>query len=164
MFTLPESLKIVGGGPGLGAGPIVAANALGTGDFVCMKNVHKAWAVIVHQGANDTDLTVELREATDVAGGTAADVTATLPIWADVDFGTQSDALSRQTDAATYAIDPATESPIILVIEWDPAKHTAGYDCIAVKGNNGHASNNVCVLWFLETRYPADQPPTAITD
>jgi len=160
-FTLPENLKLA---IGANTTAIVAANALSTGDYISMKNVHKAWCVVIHDGANDTDLTLEFSEATSVAGGSAADVTATFPIWLDSDAGSGSDTLVRQTDAATVTIDPATQNPVMVVMEWDPAKHTAGYDCVAIKGNNGHASNNVCALWFLETRYPADQPPTAITN
>jgi hypothetical protein len=160
-FNFPEEFKLVLGGSVL---PIQAANALSTGDYICCKNVQKAWAVITHQGANDTDLVLEFSEATDVAGSGAADVTKTVPNWRDNDAGTGSDTLVKQTDAATVTIDPATQNPVLVVMEWDPAKFTAGYDCIAVKGNNGHGSNNVHVLWILEMRYADNQPPSVIID
>jgi hypothetical protein len=161
MFSLPESLKIVLGSNGL---PIVAANALSTGDYICMKGVHKAWCVVVHSGANNTDLVVSFMEATSVAGGSAAAITATMPMWKDINAGSLSDTLVRQTDAANVTIEPDLHSTQLTVFEWDPAKFSAGFDCIAVKGATGHASNNVCVLWFLDARYPADQPPAVITD
>jgi hypothetical protein len=161
MLRIPEALKPVIGGSVL---PVQAANALATGDYICCKNVQKAWAIVIHQGSNDTDLTLEFSEATDVAGTSAADVTKTFPIWYDSDAGTGSDTLTRATDAATYTIDPATANPVMVIMEWDPAKFTAGYDCIAVKGNAGHASNYVVVLWLLEMRYADPSPPTVITD
>lgn len=162
-LTLPEDLKLVLSTTGA-SGAILAGNALSTADYVCMKNVNKAWLVLVHQGANDTDLVVSFSEATAVAGTGAAAVTATMPIWKDVDAGSASDTLSRQTDAASLTIDPATQNPVLAVFEWDPAKFSAGYDCLAVVGTGGHASNYVMAMWFLDTRYPADQPPAAITD
>lgn len=161
LCTLAEKFKIVNGN--LVAG-IVAGNAVSTGDYVCLKNIHRATAVIMHSGANDTDLTLEFSEAQDVAGTGAQDVTATSRIWTNGTGGTAADALTRQTDAATHAIDPATEDPAIVVMEFDPAKFSVGFDCIAIKGNNGHSSNNVSVMWYLETAMPADPPPTAITD
>lgn len=159
--TLPECFKPVLGGSVL---PIQAANALSVGDYICCKHVHRAWAVITHVGGNDTDLTLEFSEATTVAGGSAQDVTATSRIWADIDAGTGSDTLVRQTDAATFAIDPATMNPCLVVMEWDPSQFSSGYDCIAVKGNSGHGSNNVHVLWFLQMRDQADPPPSVIID
>ena len=162
MITLPEVFKFVSGGPA--AGPSCAANALSTGDYVCLKNVHMAYCVVVHQGANDTDLTISFKEATAVAGTGAATISATLAFWTDDDWGSGSDTMTRQTDAANDTIDPATENPVIQVWQIDPAKLSAGYDCVACVGTNGDASNDLCVLWLLQTRYAADQPPTAITD
>lgn len=162
MICLPEVFKLISGGPA--AGPLSAADGLGTGDYISLKNaVGKAYAVIVHQGTNDTDLTVEISKATDVAGTGAEDITDTLRIWKDDDFGSGSDTLVRQTDAATNVIDASAESPAIVIIEVDPAA-LGDFDCVAVKGNNGHASNDLCVLWFVQSRYPADPSPTMITD
>jgi hypothetical protein len=72
----------------------------------------------------------------------------------------------RQTDAAAYAIDPATQNPVLLVFEWDPAKHTAGYDCITLAkgGAGGHSSNVVSAYAFLAERFPQATPPSAIID
>jgi hypothetical protein len=149
---------------GSNMGAIVAGNALSTGDYICLKNAHMAYCIVVHDGANDTDLTVSFKEATAVAGTSAAAITATFPFVTDANFGSASDTLARGTDAANKAIDPATENPSLTIFQIDPAKLSAGFDCIAVVGTGGHASNNVCVLWMLESRYPADPPPTVITD
>lgn len=157
MFSLPESCKIVGVVNG------AAANSLGC-DYICMKNLQKLWFIIRHKGTNDTDLTLSLTEATDVAAGTNAAVVATFPIWADVDHGTSSDLLVRQTDAASYVIDPALYGASLVVIEWDPAKHTTGYDCITLTGAGGHGSNVVSVIAIGELKYAAASPPSVIID
>lgn len=157
-FTLPENCKLVM------MTPPVAANAM-TCDYICCKDAHKVWFVIQHYGGGgDTDLVLTLTEATNVAAGTTSAVTATWPIWTDIDAGTTSDGLSRQTDAATYTIDTGAGADYLTVIEWDPAKHTAGYDCITVSDSGGNASNIAAICAVIQSRYPADQPPSAIID
>ena len=157
-ICLPEDLKIVR------VQTVVACNAFTTSDYICDKYAHKVWFIIGHAGATDTDLTLGLREATNVAGGTSAVVATTFPIWTDIDHGVASDALVRQTDAATDVIDPAAEGAQLTVFEWDPAKHTAGYDCIAVRATGGNAANTVWVLALIWERYAQDPPPSAIVD
>lgn len=157
-FSLAQNMKVVR------VANVTAANGFTASDYISCKNAHKVWFVISHSGANDTDITFGLKEATDVAAGTNAAVSATFPIWLDADHGTTSDALVRQTDAASLVIDPATQGSALAVFEWDPALHTAGYDCIAVTGSGGNASNNVLVMAFIAERYPSATPPTAITD
>ena len=156
-MNFPEKYKIVGVVNG------AAANSLGC-DYICTKNLKKLWFVIRHKGANDTDLTLSLTEATDVAAGTNAAVTATFPIWVDTDHGTSSDGLVRQTDAASYVIDPALYGSSLVVIEWDPVKHTTGYDCITLTGASGHGSNVVSVFAIGELKYASASPPSVITD
>lgn len=154
---LTEACKIVRVASG------AAANSLGC-DYICTKNLKKLWFLISHKGANDTDLTLSLTEATNVAAGTTSAVTATFPIWVDVDHGTASDLPVRQTDAASYAIDPALYGDSLVVIEWDPVKHSVGYDCIAVTGASGHGSNTVTIIAIGELKYQSDSPPSVIID
>lgn len=153
----PETHKIVWA---LNGG---AANSF-TCDTVCCKNAKKVWFLIKHKGTTDTDLTLSLKEATDVASGTNRAVTATFPIWADVDHGTSSDTLVRQSDAASYTIDPALEGPTLVVLEWDPAKHTDGYDCVYVVGSGGNASNTVDIVAIVEMKYQQASLPSVIID
>ena len=142
-----------------------AANAV-VYDVISCKNLHKVWFIIQHCGATDVDLTLQLYEATDVAAATNAIVTATFPIWVDTSVSVTSDTLVRQTDAAVYTIDVgAGGDDQLVIIEWDPAKHTAGYDCIYIVDGAtaaGSASNTVTVLAIGATRYQQDTPPTAI--
>jgi len=158
-FTLPENCKIVQ----LDAAN-TAANALAA-DIICCKNALKVWFVVSHySGGGDTDLTLSLVEATDVSGSTTTAVTATFPIWSDTNAGTASDTLVRQTDAASYVINTGAGTDYLVVIEWDPAKHSDGYDCIQLADSGGNASNVINALAIIQERYQADQPPTAITD
>lgn len=159
MFTLPEICKPVG------IATPQAANGFSAGDYISCKNAHKVWFYIHHySGGGDTDLVCSLKEATDVAAGTSAAVTATFPIWADSDHGTSSDGLARQTDAASYTIDTGAGTDYLVVFEWDPAKHTAGYDCITVVATGGNASNIVAVTAHILERYQQEVPPSAIID
>jgi len=156
MFGIPENLK-----------PVLlfngAANAV-LCDTISCKNAKKMWFLIFHAGANDTDLTLTLQEATDVASATNQAVTKTCPIWKDIDAGTTSDALVRQTDAASLDIDPATQNPVLAVIEWDPAKFSAGYDCIYLADAGGNAGNTIQIFAFVLPRYPQASTPSVIID
>lgn len=144
-----------------------AANAVSC-DYISTKNAaDMVYFVIYHNDAgNDTDLTVSLTEATDVAAGTNAAVVATFPIWVDVDCGTTSDTLVRQTDAANYVINTGTTpgNDHMVVLQWDPAKHTAGYDCITVTGSGGNASNTCTILAIFGSKYGGNPLPSAIID
>jgi hypothetical protein len=154
-FTFPEQCKIVNLYQG-------AANAVAS-DVVSMKNANKAWVCVIHTGSSDTDLAVSLAEHTAV-GQSAVAITDTFPIWVDADMGTSSDALVRQTDAYSYTIDTGVSGNQMVVMEWDPAKFSAGYDCLSLADSGGNASNVVSAFVVLDMRYKADQPPAAITD
>ena len=115
MFSLPEGLKIVGCYNG-------AANAVAC-DVVSMKNLIRGWFLVHHTGANDTDLTLSLYQATDVAAGTNKAVTTALPNYLDVTRA-RPDTLVKQTDAYSLVIDPATQNGVLWVLEVDPACST----------------------------------------
>ena len=159
-FSLPETCKIVQ----LFYGATNAAAAVTNVDVISCKNALKVWIVGYHTGANATTCVASLYEATDVAGATNAAVTATFPIW-KVIASTSTDALTKQTDAASLTIDPdGTDNPMLFVFEWDPAKHTAGYDCLSVNFATGHANDRVEVLAFIQERYQQRLAPSAIVD
>jgi len=156
--TLPEILKMLQGHEP------VAANALADGDYVSCKNLKKLWIVVQHYGGGgDTDLVLSLKEATTVAGGSAAAITETFPIWANADTAS-ADTLTRQTDAANYTIDTGDSKDHLVVIEWDPSKFSDGFDCVCLSSSGGNASNIASVLYLGDTRYKSDSPPAAITD
>jgi len=98
-LTLPEAFKIIQ------AHEPVAANALGTCDYVSCKNMKKLWVLLHHySGGGDDDLVVTINEATSVAAGSATAITEVCPIWYNVDTAS-ADALTRATDAITFTVD-----------------------------------------------------------
>lgn len=158
MFNLVENLKLIQGHEP------VAANALGTADYICCKNFKKVWVVVHHySGGGDTNLVVTFNEATNVAAGTTSAIATACPIWYNLDTSS-GDTLTRATDGYTFTVDTGAGLDQIWVFEWDPAKHSAGYDCIGLVSTDGNASNLVSVLYLGETRYASDSPPAAITD
>jgi len=159
-WSLVENMKIVR------VQQIAACNAFTLSDYISCKNAHKVWFVISHYLTNNTNIVIGLTEATTVAGGSAAAVTETVPIWVDIDHGTASDDLVRDTDAASYEIHPDVAGEALIVMEWDPAKFTAGFDCIAVSGGGagGHANNRIVIFALIAERYQQATPPSAIVD
>lgn len=142
-----------------------AANAVAC-DVVCTKNIKKMWFLIYHYGANDTDLTLQLQEATNVAAGTNQAIAVPCPIWLDADAGTSSDTLVLQTADDNIVIDPATQGSVLAVIEWDPAKHdhADGFDCIYLADSGGNAGNTCQIFALCEMKYQDSAPPSVIVD
>lgn len=153
--TLPQQLKPVLCYSG-------AANAV-TCDTVSLKNVLKGWWLIFHAGANDTDLTLTMTQATDVASATNKATSAVHRIWKDVDASTTSDTLVEQTAAANLVIDPATQNPVLAVIEVDPDIHLdrdGDYDCVYLADAGGDAGNTVQIFFLALMK---DQGEVALT-
>lgn len=141
--TLPQQVK-----------PVLlysgAANAVAC-DTVSLKNVLKGYWLIFHAGANDTDLVLTPTQATDVASATNKATSAVHRIWKDIDAGTTSDTLAEQTAAASLTIDPATQNPVLAIIEVDPELHLDrenGYDCVYLADAGGHANNTVQIFFL----------------
>lgn len=158
-FSLPENYKIVT------IAPTAAADSV-TYDCISCKNALKVWFLIHHQGSNNTNMTLSLVEAQDVAATTnTTAVTATFPVWVNETAAASGDTLTREaTEAASYVVDADAAANQLIVIEWDPAKFSEGYDCILLADTGGHASNNVTVMAIIATRYAQATPPAAITD
>jgi hypothetical protein len=154
-FTLPENLKIVEAiTPSVGAAV--------SGDYISCKNAHKVWIACSIQQAAANTITIGLTENTTVGTGVPAVVTATVPIWSNLDCAT-SDTLVRRTDAATYTTDSGVKHKIV-IMEWDPANHTAGYDCIMVTEGASAAANIFSAVYLIAERYPQPTPPASISD
>lgn len=158
MFRLPENCKIVSGTP------IVTTNTAVTCDYISLKDAHRVWVIASLLQAASHATALGITEATNVSAGSAAALTGkTFPIWKCADVST-SDALVRGTDAATVSATAGTTNQI-LVLEVDPSKLSAGFDCIAATLTaSSEATNFVSVIYVIETRYPQSTPPTAITD
>jgi len=165
-ISLPEHFKIIN------VAPSQAANAV-TYDVVNCKNANKVWFIITQLYAADTDITFSLVECTDVAGGTTSAVTKALPIWYDVDIAaattaaaatTHIDALTKITSGSSHKMDTGAGKNQMCVIEWDPAKHSAGYNYIQLTDANGNASNYVTAIAIIDTTYKQATPPSAVVD
>lgn len=158
-LTFPEAYRITQAHE-----PETADAVDATSDAICCKNLKKLWIIFHHySGGGDTDFVVTLYEGTDVAFATNSLITATCPIWYNVDTAS-ADLLTRATDAAGFTIDTTAQLDQIWIMEWDPAKHTAGYDCIRPTTTGGNAANHVSILYIGEPRYQKAVVPTSITD
>ena len=164
-LSLPEQFKIVN------VAPSQVANAV-TYDAICCKNAHKVWFIIQQLYVADTDITFSLVELTAVGGSSTA-VTTAFPVWYDVDVAaattaaaatTHIDAMKLITSGYTHEFDTSAHKSQLCVIEWDPSKHTAGYDCIQIADTGGNASNYVTALAIIQERYPQATPPSAVVD
>jgi hypothetical protein len=157
-FTIPQGLHIVNA-----YGPCAADDIDTNADYVCLKNVHRAFILVKHAGANDTDLVIGVKEATAVAGTSAAAITTTFPIWTSAGT-TSADAWTKETNAATYTIDPATKGSAIVIMQIDPSILSAGFDCIQVYTTGGHADNFVDAMYVLQMSFKDPSPVSAIVD
>lgn len=159
MFTFPEDCKIV-----QGANPQTTNGGV-TGDYVSLKNVHKAWIVAEFTQAVGHATGIDPMQATAVAGTGAKAFTNTLPIWANEDVAA-SDTLVRQTDAVTYNVTNDVKNKTV-IIEIDPAKmdKANGFDVLGCAvDDSSQATNLVSITYVLKTRYPQATPPAAISD
>ena len=156
-LTFPEVFKIVQAHE-----PAIGSALLNTSDIVSCTNLKKLGAVLSMTYVDDVDLVVTWNESTDVAGGTTAAITATCPIWYNIDTAS-ADLLARATDAITFTINTGANKNQLWIVEWDPAKFSAGYDCFQIR-MSGAGASIVDVLYIGEPRYQSDVVPTAITD
>lgn len=153
-ITLPEQFKIV-----QAIAPAAGGSAL-TGDYVSLKNAHRAWIVVNITQGNAATVAIGVNQAAVVAGTGAAAVTDAFKIWANQDTAA-GDSLVQQTDAATFTTSVTVKNKQVVILV-DPAK--LDNPCIAVTAGASNAANIVQAEYFLETRYPGDNPPSAIVD
>ena len=139
--------------------PQTNAGAL-AGDYISMKFAHKV-LVIFHmtQGAADQAV-LSLTKATDVAATGEVAVTATFPIFYNLDCTT--DVFTRATDAASYTLDVGVANKLVVFVI-DPSI-LPGFDCIAAAVGASSASNIVAVTYQILPRYAGDGIGTFIAD
>jgi len=156
-FCLPENYKIV-------EAITPQAGAAITGDYVSMKNAHRAFVLahINQAAANTVAITIEQAQAVANTGSKA--ITVAVPIWADEDCAA-SDTLVRQTDAVAFTTSAAQKHKLVIFqIDAATLNDANGFDCITVKTGASSASNITSAMYVLETRYPGATPPSAIVD
>lgn len=154
---LPEQFKIVNGTP------VVTTTGGVDCDFISLKDAISVTIIaeLLQAATHATALGVD--EATTVAGGSAAAVTVVQNVWKNADVSA-TDTLVKATNAATIAATAGTTDQQ-LVMQFDPATLSAGFDCIrATLTDSSEATNFATVTYFIETRYPQATPPSAIVD
>lgn len=155
-FCLPETMKVVEA-----ITPQVGAAI--TGDYVCLKDVHKAWVVVHIEQGDVAPMAITLEQATNVLAGGSVAITVAVPIWLCEDCAT-TDLLVRQTDAVAYTTSAGTTHKVV-VFQVDPATFSlANADCLTVITAASNAANLTSAMYYLYERYGADQPPSAIID
>ena len=131
------------------------------GDWISCKTVHKAFVVFHMAQGHAAQAVLSIYEATTVAGASAAAVTATMPIWYNLDCDT--DIFTRATDAATYTLDVALKTKMV-IFQVDPSILSSGFDCIKGYVAASNILNIVGCTYILENRYKEAAPPSVIID
>jgi len=154
-ISLPENFKLV-----QAIAPVSSTGAT-TGDYVSLKNAKKAWVVVQATGGDEVYAT--MYQATSTTGaGAAATTSIAYEIWSAT--STTSDTLTKRTSSYRYATTTDATNQVI-VFGIDPSQLTDTYDCIQVRfGASTGSTPTVAAMYYLQTAYPADQPPTAIAD
>jgi|LSQX01.2.fsa_nt_gb hypothetical protein len=156
MFFLTEQMKIVEAITPQAGGAI-------TGDYISLKNAVKAWVVVHINQANAAVVAITIEQATAVNGAGSTPITNVVPIWANEDCET-SDTLVRQTDAVGFTTSAAVKHKVV-IFQVDPASLSlADGDCITVKTAASNAANITSAMYFIESRYQQETPPSAITN
>ena len=152
---LPEQFKIVE------AIEPKSSSGATTGDGVCLKNTKMAYVVVHLHGGDAVYATIYESTGTTVTG--AATTGNAYQIWSNL-ATTATDTLVARTASYRYLFTTAATHQMC-VFGIDPAQLTDTYDCIYVAvGASTAATKFVSADYFLETAYPADQPPAAISD
>jgi hypothetical protein len=158
----PETFNILEGHE-----PVESDAIAGTCNEVCLKNADGVW-IIVHEdyAADATPLVITIHlgaTAAEALAGTTV-LASDFPAWLCA-HGPTTDAMVRQTDAATYTLDPGAAGNNALWAFYIPAALLAAgnYSWIQpdfAAGNNGNIAS---VLYILDRpRYQQETPPSAI--
>jgi len=155
---LPEKFKIVDGCTK------VTTNGGVTCDYISLKNAARVTIVAKLRQAVSHATALGVTEATNVAAGSAAAISAVMPSWKNADVSSSDTLVRTTTDAASVAATAATTQQI-LILQVDPAILSDGFDCIAATlSDSSQATNWADVTYYIEERYQEDVPPAAITN
>lgn len=157
-IMLPEQFKIVEAMPN-------ATDAAGrTGDYVSLKNAICAWVEVAITQGNAATIALTIEQASAVAGTGTKAITATVPIWSNLDTAA-TDTLVRRTDAVSYTTDAGVKNKMV-IFQIDPSQLDVanGFDCITVKTGASNVANLTGARYWLQTALQQATPPSAITD
>jgi hypothetical protein len=149
----------------LGHEPIAASSIADTSDAINLGLARGCLITVLFAVNSDSDWTLSVHEGATAAVAAAGtyEVAATFPIWVNYDAAA-SDAMVRQTDAATLVVDTGVYAgKLIVVCFYVPADIlTEGRNWIAL-GASGGGTGLASVLYQLDgARFQQTTPPTAI--
>lgn len=142
---LPEKLV-----PIHGVSPATNAGAV-NGARISVKGFHKLYAVVHVTQGNAAQSTIALQESTSIAGGGEQAVANTQRIWSNLDVAAARRLVER-TSAINYQLDAGLASKIV-VFEIDPAKLSAGFDCVRCIAGASDVGNIVSIMYYGVPRY-----------
>lgn len=154
---LPQTLKVVSG-----LSP-VTTNGAKNARYISLKNARRVIVVaeMKQAASHETTMSITLRPL--VASGSTATMTATMPVWRNVNVD-DGDGLTRLTDAANVSCNDETDDQI-LVMEIIPARLPADYTALrAALESSSEANNFASITYLIETFYPQETPPTVVVD
>jgi hypothetical protein len=153
-FTLPQQGHIV-----QALNP--ATDAAGrNGDWVNLKNAHKAYIIAHIAQGNAATVALSIQKAQDIAGTGATNITANVRIWAALDAAT-TDVLVEQAQALNFTTDAALKNKVV-VFEIDPASLGEAFPVIRVVTGASNVANLTQAVYVLTpTRYSAATLPSA---
>ena len=159
-YKLPEAVK-----PVQLAQPQTSNGGV-TSDWISLKNAIRAFIVceMTQAVGHATKLTVN--QATLVDGTGTKVLTNNCRIWANEDVAA-TDIQVRATDAKDYTVTNDIKNKQV-IFEIEPAACMdipGGFDVIGVDvADSSQATNIVSITAYLEMKYQADPPPSAILD
>lgn len=158
-LSFPQNCNIVAATVGS-----VTTNGGVTLDNVSLKNVSRAWIVLMYlmPVGHATVLQPKLGTAVSAA---ATSITFSARWWKNADISS-SDALTAQTAATSMAATAAATNQVV-VAEIDPAQVAAqgAYDVLGgTISDSSQATDFVTGFYILENKYQQATPPSAIID
>lgn len=160
-----EKMQIVSAVP-----PINLNGQANNGDWVSMKNFNRCTVLVfAAAGTAANDLTVTLRQASDVSGTGAKALDFTRIDSKEAALQTSVGQFTAVTQAAanTYVSATNGESELIYAIDVQGEDFDVdnGFDCLQVQLSQPGATKIGCALYLLqEPKYQADQLPSAIAN
>jgi len=158
-ITLAQEYKIVSGTTA------VTTNGGVDADFISLKNAISVTIIAKLTQAVGHATVLAVNQATVVAGSDTKVLAKVVPIWSNADTST-TDTNSLQTRAVnfTVAADALNKVVMFKVLPADLDVENS-FDCISLGvSDSSQATNLVDITYVIETNYPQDGPPTAITD
>lgn len=148
-IEIPDGLASV-----VTAVPPVTTNGGVTGDYISLKNVHRAFIVATFTQAVSHATVIKPQQASAVDGTGAKDLDSVVPIWAIEDISA-SDVFTKQTDAVQQALAAgATDQKVVFMVDPAALDGENDFDCLGVNvANSVQATNLVSIDYILEMRY-----------